>query len=278
MNINWQDSLLYGLVSGLTEFLPVSSQAHGALFRKLLGISGNIAVLQLLMHLAALLALYTATSGYLRGLHREMKLAAVPRRRRKRYPDIRSILDVQLIRTAFYPLVLGFFFYPLARNHLEKLYMAAVFLMLNGCILLIPQLLPTGNKDSRSMTRLDGVLMGLGSALAVIPGVSRMATTTTVLSARGADRSQALNWALLLSIPALAFYVGFDVYDIAVSGLAIASVRDVFVCVLGAAGTYCGAYGGILLMRFLAVNAGFSGFAYYSWGAALFTFIQFLTI
>ena len=37
MEIGWLESLLYGLLSGFTEFVPVSAQAHGAILRRLFG-------------------------------------------------------------------------------------------------------------------------------------------------------------------------------------------------------------------------------------------------
>ena len=53
---------------------------------------------------------------------------------------------------------------------------------------------------------------------------------------------------------------------------------EVFKCILSVLGAGCGSYFGIMLMRFLAVKVGFTGFAYYSWGAALFSFVMYLVV
>lgn len=55
----------------------------------------------------------------------------------------------------------------------DSLPVLAGMLFLNGVLVLLPQFLPTANKDSRSMTRLDGILMGLGGALGAVPGFSQ---------------------------------------------------------------------------------------------------------
>lgn len=276
MELGWLESLFYGLVSGLTEFLPISSQAHQVLMRKVFGAEGS-GTLDLLIHLGALMALLVCCSGQVGKLRREQRLARVPKRRRKRQPDRRILLDGRIVRSALLPLILGFLFYSRVAQWGEKLYLISIFCVLNGLILFIPTLLPNGNKDSRSMSALDGLLIGLGSAVSVIPGISRMGAIHSVATVRGADRQHALNWALLLSIPALLLLMAMDVFAIVGAGLGGLTFPILIRYILAGAASFGGAYIGIFILRFLTVSTGLSAFSYYSWGMALLTFILYLT-
>ena len=55
--MNWLESLLYGLVSGFAEFLPVSAAAHQALMKRLFGVDVQTGFLDFLVHAAVLAAL-----------------------------------------------------------------------------------------------------------------------------------------------------------------------------------------------------------------------------
>ena len=54
MDLNWLQSLLIGLVSGLTDILPVSAQAHKVILLKLFGHSSEPLVLRFMIHLTAI--------------------------------------------------------------------------------------------------------------------------------------------------------------------------------------------------------------------------------
>jgi hypothetical protein len=83
---------------------------------------------------------------------------------------------------------------------------------------------------------------------------------------------------MLLCIPLLLLLMMFDIVGIIAAGMAWLSL----VSALSLPGTgllsALSAYFGIMLMRFLAVKVGYTAFAFYSWGMALFTFILFLMI
>lgn len=278
MELNWLESLVFGLVSGLAEFLPVSAQAHRAMLLKLFGSGQEDPLLRLLIHLGAFLAVIVASKPQIAQIRRERRLARIPKRRRKRQPDSKILLDLQIVRTAFVPSLLGLVIYAATGSWSGSLLSIAAFLLLNGLVLFLPAHLPAGNKDSRSMSGLDSLLIGLSAALGMIPGISRMGMTTSTAQIRGADKQQALTWSLLLSIPVLLCLMGLDIYGIASIGTAAFGGAVLFQYILSAAAAYCGGYIAIQFMRFLAVKAGFSGFAYYSWGAALFAFILYMTI
>lgn len=272
--MDWLESILFGFTCGLTEFLPVSAQAHEALLLKMFG-AASTPLLRLVIHTAAILALYQNCAGHIGAMLREQRLLRIPPRRRKRRPDMAKVLDFRFLRTAAVILMLGFFAYPTLSVWRSDLHIIAPILILNGIIVYVPMHLPTGNKDARSMSQLDAVLLGLSGALAVIPGISRVGVLTATGIARGADREQSLNWALLLSIPALAVMLGMDVYTITTQGIGAYALLQT---VLAAAAAFGGAWCAIRTMRFLAVKAGFSSFAYYCWGAALFSLIMYLTV
>ena len=128
------------------------------------------------------------------------------------------------------------------------------------------------------MTGFDSLLIGLCGGLGMLPGISRTGFATTAALIRGADRQQALNWSYLLSIPILIGLMILDIYGMITFGVASLSFSLFLQYLASAAVAFGGAYFAIHFMRFIAVNAGFVGFAYYSWGAALFSFIFYLTI
>lgn len=274
--MNWLENIIYGFVSGLTEFLPVSGLGHRAVLLHLFGAGQRNAFQDLLIHVAVLAALVVNSSFEIQSLYREKRLADIPKRRRSRQPDMKRIHDIMLVKQAFFSVWFGFCFYPLTGKWQEELHMVALFLLVNGILLYIPQFVRTGNKESRHMSGLDSLLFGLGGALSVFPGVSRVAGCTTVASLRGADREHALRWTFLLSIPAIAFLLGFDLHDLVYNGAGMLGFVSLLQYTLSAITAYLGAYLAIMLMRFLSVNAGYSAFAFYSWGFALFAFILYL--
>lgn len=272
--MDWLESILFGFVSGLTEFLPVSAPAHEALLLTMFG--GTVTpLLRLVIHAAALLAVYQSCAEQIGAIMREQRLIRIPPRRRKRQPDMVKVLDLRLLRTAAIVLALGFLAYPTLNAWSGNLNVIAAVLVINGIILYVPMHMATGNKDSRSMSQLDAVLLGLAGIVGIVPGISRVGAVTSAGIAQGADREQALRWSLLLSIPALIILLAMDVYSIMTAGLGAVAVLQT---ILAAAAAFGGAYAGIGLMRFLAVRAGFSSFAYYCWGAALFTLLMYLTV
>jgi undecaprenyl-diphosphatase len=274
--LSFIQSVLYGMIAGLSEFLPISSLAHGTLLTNLLGADDPSAFTRLLCHVAFGVALFITCKDPLKSLSREYLLSQRPKRRRYREPIKRSIYDIALIRTAFYPLAFGFFCYPYTSRILDDIQWIAVFLAINGIIVLLPPYIRSGNKDSLSMTRGDGFLLGLAAALGCIPGISRMGAATTLCSVRGADRKQSLHWALLLSIPAIAFMLGFDLRDILMQGAGVGGFSGLLTSIICAGFSYLGAFTGIRIMQYLSVNTGYSGFSYYCWGAALFMFVLYL--
>ena len=277
MDLNWLQSLLIGLVSGLTDILPVSAQAHKVILLKLFGLSSEPLILRFMIHLATLAGLYYCCQNQIMRITRQLRLARVPKKRRKRPLDTRTLMDFKLLRMMVVPTVLGFFAYEKTSVWNHSLNWIALLVLANAVILFLPVLMPSGNKDSRSFSPVEGLLIGIGGALGVVPGISSMGATTSILLLRGADRMFTLNMALLLQMAVTACMLVMDVISMSTLGIGIISFGGIVCCILAAAAAFAGVFLGVKAMRMLAVNIGFNMFAFYSLGVALFSFILFLT-
>ena len=275
MDISWLETILYGIVSGLAEFMPVSSVAHQQILRSLLGLDGVSHLLNLFVHIGMLAGLFVAYRNTITELYKQYKLGRGSRRRR-RSPDLQLVYDIQFVRAGLLPIFVGFFVYPTAMKWINTVPWTVVFLLLNGIVLHVPMYMPRANKDSRSMTAIDGTLFGFTAAMGVLPGVSRVGAGSSFAVARGAEPQNALKWSLLLSIPALLGWIGFDLYGIVTVGLAGADILFLMKCILCCGTTLLGAVISVNIMKMIVENNDFSAFSYYSWGAALFLFILYL--
>lgn len=275
MELSWFECLVYGLISGFTEFLPVSALAHQAVFMNLLGVQDNH-WLRMAAHLGSLTALIIIFIPTAIRFRREKKIAKTPKSRRRRQPDFGTMMEIRFLRSAAVTMLLVFIGYGFVYNLYERLWLLALLLGLNGILLYAPQFMPGANKSAESMSSFDALLVGLAAGLGIVPGISRMGAGTSVALMRGADRRYAADLALLLCIPALFVMLVIDViYGIGAAAVTV-SAGLVFCCITVAAAAFGTAYLAIFLVRFLSVKAGYSGFAYYCWGLALFSLIIYL--
>ena len=210
MELSAIEHLVYGFVSGMTEILPVSERAHSALLLKILGADGISNLPVLLMRIAVLAATYLSCQSQLVKMSRARRLARIPKKRRKRPLDIRSLMDSRFLITMILPVIVVVLFYGRLSQVKFSLLAVAAFLFLDGIILYIPQFLPGSNKDARSLSRVEGLIMGLGSGVSVLPGMSGIGTSVSVGSICGVERSYALNMSLMTNMVYLA---GMIVYD-----------------------------------------------------------------
>lgn len=274
MELSWFECLLYGLISGFTEFLPVSAVAHQAIFTTLVG-GQDCDWLRLAVHLGCIAALVTSFAPELSRIRRERKIAKIPKSRRHRQPDFATLMEYRLLRTGMVSMLIVFIGYGFVYNLYERLWLLALLLGLNGIVLYLPQHMPSANKGPENMSSLDGLLIGLSAGIGIVPGISRVGSGTSVALMRGADRRFAVDVGLLLCIPALLAMLVIDcIYGVS-AGVSVSGVM-VFGCITAAAAAFAAAYLAIYLVRFLAVKGGLSGFAYYSWGLALFSLIIYL--
>ena len=278
MDFNWFESLIIGVMTGLTEILPVSSEAHSRIILKFLGETRIPELTALLCHIGILAALIVACHPHILKMIRAKKLARIPKKKRKRPLDIRSLMDLSLLQTMLIPVILALLLYQKISEFTINSVVMATFLFLNGLILYIPQYLPSSNKDCRSLSRVEGLLMGLGGALFIIPGFSGIGVAVSAASVCGVDRKYGLNMILLMQVGILFGRIILDIIALFSAGFAFITLNLVLVSLLGAVVSFAAAFLAIKFMRSLAHEKGFGFFSYYCWGLALFTFVLTLIV
>lgn len=276
MEFNLIQSIVYALFSGFSEFLPISSDATQSILRNLFASGSNTVVLDFLIHLAALVAVYINCQNYIGAIARTRKLLQIPRRRRKREPDTRFSADYRLVRSALVPALILVLLRGVSATTLSQLYWVAAFLLVSGVVLYATGRIPIGNKTAGHMNRLDGFFFGVCSGLGIFPGISRLGLGVSYGVIRGASPQNALNWAFLVSVPVL---IGLCISDIVLMftlGIGSFGFLILLQCLLSAVFAYLGATLSIALVRFIANRSSLSWFSYICWGMAFFSFLLYM--
>ena len=270
------EKMLYGLLIGLSQILPVSSLAHSRIYGILSGMEEE-PLWSLLAHIGILAALLVHYSKRLRHMQREMQIAGAKKHRRLRQPDMAAVSDYRVILTACIPMIAALVFGPIVTPYVDSLWAMALLLIVNGAMLYASQFLPDGNRQSLAMSPADGFLFGLSSIAAFVPGLSRIGCKLFWGQRRGVDRAYMTDLVLLMTIPWVIGLLVLDIIALFGGGITLSLVALVSALLCGGA-AFGGAYGAAAFMQYLAVRIGFHAFAYYSWGAGFVCFILYLMI
>lgn len=269
-------SMIYGVVSGLTEIFPVSSQANQMVMRHLFGVAQKEPVRDLLVHIAILAAIILACRGMFVKIRRGQVLAHRMRRNPSQVRSLKGVYDMRLVRTAAPIMLIGMFASLFFGDFYDNRPVFSLVLVINGALTLIPTYMHQGNRDARAMTNFDGMLVGLAAAFSAVPGISRNGAIMFMTLIREADKQNGVTWALILSVPAMAMLVLLDfiaMFTVGVGAITLATVGGYLLSMVFA---FLGAYLGVLIIRMLITRADYSGFAYYDFGLALLSFVLYL--
>lgn len=274
--MNFFSSIVYGLVSGLTEIFPVSSQANQMVMRQIFGVGQKEPIRDLLIHLAVIIAVLVACRGMFGKIRREQALAYRMRRNPSQIRSIKGVYDMRLVRTAAPIMMFGLLANLLFTNFYSKRALFALMLLINAAITLVPTYMHHGNRDARTLHRSDGLMIGFAAALSAIPGISRNGAIMFVTLIREADKQNGVVWALILTIPAMVMLILLDfiaMFTVGIGTITLATVGGYLVSMLSA---FAGAFVGITTIRNVILRADYTVFGYYDFGLALLSFILYL--
>lgn len=265
-------SAILGLVQGVAEFLPISSSGHLTLLQHFFGMEEPDQLFNILLHFATLLAVCIYYFQDVLGMILEFfrGIAAMFSRQpgQGEPPETRRLVFLVIVGTL--PL---FLILPI-KDTVEQLYYNTYFiafaLLATGCLLYLSDRLAKGRKTEKNATIVDVLLVGVSQAIATVPGLSRSGTTIAAGLMRGFDRTFAVRYSFLLSLPAVLGANILSLKDAVQEGvdwgmLPIYLVGMVVSAVVG--------YFAIRLVNLLTDKGKFGNFAYYCWGVGVLTLI-----
>lgn len=204
MEMEWYEAIILGLVQGLTEFLPVSSSGHLAIGRELLGVesSGDL-VFEVTLHAATVLSTIVVFRKEIWGIIRSLFLKdglflgiAHPR-------SFNDGTDYFLkICLSMVPVfIVGVFFKDSVEAMFSSITTVAVALLCTAVLLVLSDFLPRfikGNSAKNAVSWWQALVVGIGQAIAVIPGLSRSGTTISTGLICGMKRDDVARFSFLM--------------------------------------------------------------------------------
>lgn len=182
-------SLIIAVVQGLTEWLPVSSSGHIALFEKLLGFNGGL-LFEVALHFGTLMAVFVYFGGDIVDIIREVLSGRVKEGNGK--------LGLMIIVATIPAAIFGFLLKDVFESVFTNLWIAALGFAVTGVFLLIASVAPV-RKGKLSYGK--SLLIGCAQIISLFPGVSRSGTTIGAGLLTGLSEKEAIKFSFLMSIP-----------------------------------------------------------------------------
>ena len=197
-------ALIYGVIQGVSEFLPVSSSGHLALLPYMMAIQDPGVVFDLGMHLGTALAVVIYFRAEVSRLLSRLPDALA--HRDSQHPDTIYLQNLLLATAASVSLILVLrplshaardpWFIAFNQAFFGILLLAAEYIQRRG----VCRQAPNDHFAVRRQTK-HALLVGLAQALAIFPGVSRSGITLTAAFMVGISRREAGAFSFLLSLP-----------------------------------------------------------------------------
>ena len=289
-------SIILGIVQGLTEFLPVSSSGHLAIFKYLFGLEDVGIFFDVLLHVGTLVAVFAVyysdiwklIVGAVQLIRNLLHNFVIFIRKGSRQasdeerPEVayRKVIEtpnqrfVVLIIVSSIPVaIVGFLFEDFIDRISSGLLIPGICLLITGVALLLSEAVKEGRKGIKNITWKDAVLIGLAQAFATFPGISRSGSTIATGMMCGVRKETAVKYSFIMSIPAILGAAAKSALDI-IRGEARIS-GSVAVYIVGAVIAAIVGYAAIRLLLVVVKKRKFKYFAFYCFLVGIVAIIGF---
>ena len=267
------ESLLLGIIQGLTEFLPVSSSGHLVLGEALLGVETPGIIFEVAVHLATAGAVVLAYRKKIRSMLKAVPLLYKPRLWKKEAAGEETqasrrenfLLICYLVLGTIPAVVIGLLFKDTVETAFGTPRLVCIMLLVTGLILLISRFAPKGPAGALSWWRV--LLIGLAQSAALLPGISRSGVTITAALLLGIAPGRAAEFSFLLALPAI---LGASVFEFASQfPSALANLPIIWPILAGVAAAFFTGFAAIFFVLKALQRGRFDRFAWYCWAVGI---------
>lgn len=187
------DVAILAILQGVAEFLPISSSGHLVIGQHFLGINEPGMRLDICLHFGTLISILFYYRKTVFDMIRGREWA----------------LTIKIILSALPAMLVYFCFNQEIKSLFENAKMVGALLMFTGAVLIGTRYLPRGNSE---VTVVRAILMGIGQAIAILPGVSRSGMTLASARAGRVSAEKSAEFSFLMSAPLIAGGVLLEIF------------------------------------------------------------------
>ncbi|MBH1942280.1 undecaprenyl-diphosphate phosphatase [Mobilitalea sibirica] len=278
------ESILMGLVQGLAEFLPISSSGHLAIMKQILNLNMDTGLLfDVMLHFGTMVAIFVVfwkdildlitegfkiigdslinTRRFIRNLFSKDKVTyknviTTPYRR------FVLLVIVSTIPTG----IIGVVFNNAIEEAGKTLLVPGLSLIFTAILLTIADRVHTGQKTEETASYKNALFLGIAQGVATLPGISRSGTTITAGLLSGFDRTFAVKYSFIMSIPAV---LGAVVYEMKDFSMDLVNKSEITGYIVGTLVAAVVGYISIKTMLVIVRGKKFKYFAYYCFAIGL---------
>lgn len=267
-------AILLGLIQGITEFLPVSSSGHLAIFQYIFKVNTDTGMLfEVMLHLGTLISVCIVfwkdiRKLFIEGIHilvdafvnLKIKFTKSDEKYRRIVTNAYRKFVLLILATSVPTALIGLILNNVMEAATNSLLVPGICLIINAIILLVVGSLPGGKKKVKKTSYKEAAVIGVAQGLAVMPGISRSGSTISACLGLGFDRSFAVKYSFIASLPAI---IGANLLELRHLGEAVSSGGEILYYVVGMIVAGIAGYICIRIMMRVVSEKKFSYFAYY---------------
>ncbi len=176
---------LLAVLQGVAEFLPISSSGHLVIAQNMLDMDGPGMRLNVMLHLGTLVSIAVFYFKTLCGIFAQRRWRFV----------------LKLAASSMPAVIVYFLFSDFFESMFSNVRMTGALMMFTGAVLIGTRFLPRGKRE---VSFASALMMGMGQALAILPGVSRSGMTLACARMRRIDAQKSAEFSFLMSAPLIA--------------------------------------------------------------------------
>ncbi len=268
-------SIILGIIQGVTEFLPVSSSGHLVILQGLFGVEEPKLFFNVMLHVGTLIAIIMVFWRDIREIPKGIFTALRETRGMAGFSSAlwrcpQGRLVILIVVGSIPAALMGFLFEETFSRLFGSPLFVGFMLMVTGTVLWFTKGRPSGSKGIDETGVIDALIVGLGQGFAITPGISRSGITISFGLLRGMERAWSGKFSFLLAIPAI---VGALILEFEMPS-EIAK-EELFSILAGTVAAIAVGYVSLRTLMHVVKRGNLALFSYYCWGAGALSIFLF---